>query len=56
MEYLIYTYKTETKYAHREHNRDQWGSAKLNIKGDYLEGEYWTNNNTKGSMTLRKTI
>ena len=54
-DYLIYTYKTETNFEHRDHNRDQWGGAKLLIiNSNSLTGEYWTNNKTKGSMQLTK--
>ena len=54
-EYLIYTYKTETNIEYRDHNRDQWGGAKLQIiDNSSLVGEYWTNNKTKGAMKLTK--
>lgn len=57
IEYLIYTYKTETKLIYREQNRDQFGAAKLLIKDiNTMEGEYWTNNRTIGTMKLTKKV
>lgn len=54
-EYLVYAYKTETKPEYRELNRDQLGAVKLMIKDvRNMEGEYWTNNKTVGTMFLKK--
>ena len=56
-EYLVYAYKTETKFDYREHNRDQLGGVKLLINDNQnMEGEYWTNNKTLGSMKLKKRV
>lgn len=52
--YLVYTYRTEALKEVRDKNRDQWGTAKLNIEDGKMIGEYWTNNKTDGTMLLVK--
>ena len=51
---LYYVYKTEPSKDNREKNPDKWGTAKLDIKDDNMDGEYWTNGKTAGRMIARK--
>lgn len=53
---IIYTYQNTPNAIEREHSNIHWGSAVLDINddGDKLEGNYWTDRGTTGTIILKK--
>lgn len=54
--YLIYNYRTSLKnLGNSSTNPSQYGTAKIALNGDKIEGDYWTSRNTVGTINLTKT-
>lgn len=55
--YLYYTYRSEPKASVRGINDIHYGSVKLRIDNNkILEGNYWTDRETTGQMTLNAIL
>ena len=53
--YLIYNYRTSLKNLGNYTNPSQYGTAKIALNGNKIEGNYWTSRNTVGTINLTKT-
>jgi len=51
---LYYTYRTTPKMKFSKENPINLGATRLVIKGDVLEGIYWTARNTVGDINMKK--
>lgn len=53
---IIYTYQNTPNATERDHSTIHWGSAVLDFDdvGDKLEGNYWTDRGTTGTIILKK--
>ena len=53
---IIYTYQNNPKATERHHSSIHYGAAVLNFneKGNFMEGNYWTDRKTTGTIELTK--
>lgn len=54
-ETIVVVYRNDPKSSVREHSPIHFGGMRLRVTGeDSLTGDYWTDRNTRGQLTLRR--